>query len=220
MHPDSDLALQKKLNRKLTATSAFFYNYKDKLDIIKISKKIINENLGNNTAKKIISFRWGNWALDSGGIKALDKLGFKVDSSATPGIKGHLNDAMKYDWSKVNRHYPWKLSITDYQTTTHNNSNVIEVPIATFYFFGLKLRADPVNSILLNKAFTKYYKRADRSEKPFIFVVVTHSPEATYFDGKPTKALKDLDRFISFAKKYDNVEFVTLREAYERLVTS
>ena len=124
---------------------------------------------------------------------------------------------MKYDWSRVKMHYPWKLSVTDYQATAHNNSKIIEIPIATFDFFGVKLRADPVNSVLLNKAFTEYYKKADRSKKPFPFVVITHSPEATYYNGNPTKALKDLDKFISLAKSYEDVEFVTLRGAYERL---
>lgn len=217
LHPDSDLTIQKKLSRKFVATSAFFYDYDEKLRIIKAAKDIVKENLGNAIVKKLVSFRWGNWALDTGGAKALNKLGFKIDSSATPGIKGHVNDAMKYDWSKVNRLYPWKLSVMNYQATNHNNSKILEIPIATFNFFGISLRADPINSILLNKAFIEYYRKADRSKNPFPFVVITHSSEATYKDGKHTKTLKDLNRFISLTKKFDDVEFVTLREAYERL---
>ena len=220
LHPDSDFVLQKKLSMQFKATSAFFYNYKEKLRIIKEAREIIRENLGKSIEKKLVSFRWGNWALDSEGAKALSKLGFKIDSSATPGIKGHLNDAMKYDWSRVKTHYPWKLSATDYQATAHNNSKIIEIPIATFDFFAVKLRADPVNSVLLNKAFTEYYKKADRSKKPFPFVVITHSPEATYYNGNPTKALKDLDKFISLAKSYENVEFVTLKDACKRMLIS
>lgn len=217
LHPDSDLALQKKLSKKFNATSAFFYNYKEKLEIIKSAKSLIRENLGNKVAKNLISFRWGNWALDSDGVKALHKLGFKIDSSAAPGIKGHTNDTMKYDWSKVKKHYPWKLSLKDYQATNHNNTDIMEIPIATFDFFGLKLRADPVNSILLNKAFSEYYKKSDRSQKPFIFVVITHSSEATTKNGIPTRTLKDLDKFISTVKKYNDVKFITLRESYKKL---
>ena len=220
LHPDSDAALQKKLSKRFDATSAFFYTYEEKLRIIKAAKELIEKHLGKAIGKNIASFRWGNWALDSGGAKALNKIGFKVDSSATPGIKGHVNDTMKYDWSRVKRHYPWKLSITDYQATSHNNSKIIEIPIATFDFFGFKLRADPVDSVLLNKAFKEYYKKADRSEKPFPFVVITHSCEGTYYDGRATRALKDLDMFISLAKSYENVEFVTLGEAYERMLFS
>ena len=214
LHPDSDLALQEKLGKKLNATSAFFYNYEEKFKIIKASRELIKTHLGKNIERNIISFRWGNWALDSDGVKALNKLGFRIDSSATPGIKGHTNDAMRYDWSKVKMHYPWKLSIEDYQETNHDNSNILEIPIATFDFFGMKLRADPVNSVLLNKAFLEYYNKSDRSEKPFPFVVLTHSSEATMKDGKPTKALKDLEDFINFTKKFPNVRFVTMREAY------
>lgn len=217
MHPDSDFALQKKLGRKFNATSAFFYNYDEKLKIIKAAKGLIGENLGGTAAKSLVSFRWGNWALDSGGVKALNNSGFKVDSSAVPGIKGHLNDGMKYDWSSVKRHYTWKLSTTDYNETNHDNSNIIEIPIATFSFFGIRMRADPLHSVLLNKAFMEYYKKADRSEKPFVFVVITHSPEATMKDGKPTRVLKDLEEFISLAKRYGDVKFVALKEAHKKI---
>jgi len=216
-HADSDFSLQKKLSKKFDATSAFFYDYEEKLRIIKAGKELIKVNLGKDVYKNLISFRWGNWSLDSGGAKALNNAGFKVDSSAIPGIKGHTHDTMKHDWSMVKRHYPWKLSTTNYQMTNHNNSNIVEIPIATFDFFGSRIRADPIYSVLLNKAFVNYYKKADRSEKPFPFVVMTHSSEATYHDGKPTAALKDLDRFISLAKKYDDVEFVTLVEAKNRI---
>lgn len=214
LHPDSDLALQEKTGKKSDATSAFFYSYGEKFKIIKSSRELIRRHLGKAIESKLVSFRWGNWALDSDGARALNKLGFKIDSSATPGIKGHTNDTMRYDWSKVKRHYPWKLSIEDYQETNHSNSNILEIPIATFNFFGMKLRADPVNSVLLDKAFLEYYNKADRSEKAFPFVVLTHSSEATTKGGKPTRALKDLEDFINFAKKFPNVRFVTMREAY------
>jgi|TARA_B100002003_G_scaffold135876_1_gene125631 peptidoglycan/xylan/chitin deacetylase (PgdA/CDA1 family) len=221
LHLDSDFSIQKKLSKKFDATSAFFYNYDEKLKIIRAAKELIKTHLGAIISKKLTSFRWGNWALDTGGVKALNKLGFKVDSSAIPGIKGHTNDTMKYDWSKVNRHYPWKLSTTNYQATNHDNSNILEIPIATMDFLGLKLRVDPLESDdVLNRAFIKYYNQANRSKKPFPFVVMTHSSEATNKDGGLVQALRDLDSFISFAKKYDDVEFVTLREAYERTIIS
>lgn len=217
MHPDSDLAIQKKLLKKFYATSAFFYDYREKLGLIIAAKELIEENLGKNAAKNLISFRWGNWALDTDGAKALNKAGFKVDSSATPGVKGHLHDTMKYDWSKVKTHYPWKLSIKNYQETNHNNSNIIEVPIATFDFFGLKLRVDPVYSFLMTKAFTVYYNEADRSKQPFVFIVITHSSEATNKNGDKTKALQDLDEFISYAKKFDDIKFVTIKDSIRLL---
>ena len=81
----------------------------------------------------------------------------------------------------------------------------------------MRIRADPIYSVLLNKAFTEYYQKSDRSKKPFPFVVMTHSSESTLKEGGMTQAVLDLDRFISYAKKYDNVEFVTLKEAYEMM---
>jgi len=220
LHPDSDLALQKKHSQNFTATSAFFYNSDEKLTIIKAAKKLIEENLGKSVKNNLLSFRWGNWALDADGVRALQTNGFKIDSSATPGIKGHTKDTMKYDWSKVKKRYPWKLSIKNHQETNHDNSNIIEIQIATFDFFGTKLRADPVNSVLLNKAFVEYRNKADRSENPFIFVVITHSSEATNKYGKITQVLRDLDSFVSFAKKYNDVRFVSLREAYNSFTIS
>lgn len=212
-HPDSDRALQRSLNKSCDATSAFFYTYQEKKDILKKAREIVKRNLGKEISEKMVSFRWGNWALDTEAVKALEQTGFKVDSSATPGIKGHSKDSMKYDWSRASYHYPWKLSKKNYQTQERPFSKVLEIPIATFTFFGKKMRADPVNSLLLNEAFRKYYVNADRSEKPFPFVVITHSSEATTKEGKQTQALKDLEEFISLARTYDDVEFVTMREA-------
>ena len=56
MHPDSDFALQERLGKKFNATSAFFYNYDEKLKIIKAARELIKENLGKNAEKNLISF--------------------------------------------------------------------------------------------------------------------------------------------------------------------
>ena len=214
LHPDSDFALQRKMNKKFQATSAVFYDYEEKYEIIKSAKELLKENLPEQN-KEITSFRWGNWALDTEGAKALNELEFKIDSSATPGIKGHLKDGMRYDWSKTKNHYTWKLSLEDYQKTEKDNSDILEIPIATFDFFGKTMRADPVNATLLKRAFEKYHKNVDRSKKPFVFVIITHSSESTYKDGSKTRTLKDLDEFISFAKKYEDVEFSNLKNSLE-----
>ena len=208
MHPDTDLALQMKLKERFQYTSSKSYDY-DKINkFVETSKKLIKDNLNINPA----SFRWGNWALNSDAVKALRDNGFKIDSSATPGIKGHLNDGMHYDWSKVNEHYPWKLSLKDYQNTKIQDSKVLEIPIATFDFMGKTLRADPVYSELLKAAFDYYYKNADRSKKPFVFVVISHSIESTHEDGSATQVIKDTEEFIKHAKQFDDVEFVTIDE--------
>ena len=213
MHPDSDAALQLALKEKFHHTSARFYNYNNISKFIKTSRQLIQNSLRINPT----SFRWGNWALNTDAVKALQNNGFKLDSSATPGIKGHLNDGMHYDWSKAKEHYPWKLSLKDYQDTKNQNSKILEIPIATFSFFGATLRADPVYSELLKAAFNYYYRKADRSEKPFVFVVISHSIEATYEDGGTTRVIKDTEDFINHAKKFKEVEFVTINEANNRI---
>ena len=211
VHPDSDLALQALLEKKFDATSAKFYNEKEINDIILGCKNLIRKHLGINAT----SFRWGNWALNTEAVKALQKNGFKIDSSATSGIKGHANDKMAYDWSKVSEHYPWILSNKDYQNTKNQNSNILEMPIATFNFFGLKLRADPANSVLLNACFDYYYKNTNRAKKPFAFVVISHSIEATHYDGSKTKVIDAMDEFLSYAKKFKHVELKTIDDAYK-----
>lgn len=213
MHPDSDLALQEELNEKFEHTSAKFYSYDNIKKFVATGKSLIKRNTGINPA----SFRWGNWGLDTNAVKALQETGFKADSSATPGIKGHLNDRMHYDWSKASEHYPWKLSIKNYQNTEDNNSNIIEMPIATFNFIGSTLRADPVYSEFLKTAFRYYYKNAERSKKPFVFVIISHSIEATNENGGTTQVIRDMEDFIEYAKKFNDVEFVTISEAYNRI---
>ena len=212
MHPDSDFAIQEFLNRKFSATSAKFYDEKEISFILQASKALLKQNIGIIP----VSFRWGNWALTNDAVNALQKNNFRIDSSAIPGIKGHQNDNMSYDWSKVSQHHPWKLSASNYQDTQKQDSKVLEIPIATFNFFGLTLRADPANSSLLKLCFDNYYRNADRSVKPFIFVAISHSIEATHKDGSKTKVIAAIDEFLSYAKKFEDVEFDTLEGAFNK----
>jgi len=218
LHPDSDSALHERIGKKYTKAGARFYSLKEKKKLIIESRKLIAEHLGKNAAAKVKSFRWGNWALDSGAVSALEQCGFSADSSATPGISGHKDDHRFYDWKNVSERHPWWLSKADYQNTAHQNSKILEIPIATFSFLGVPMRADPVNSILLQRAFEIYHKSADRLNKPFVFVVITHSTEATTKDGNGTKTLNDLASFIGFTKGFKDVQFVTLQEAKQAVV--
>lgn len=214
LHPDSDLALQNSLSKKFSATSAKFYNEKELNSMVKEGKRLIKENIGVNP----VSFRWGNWALAADAVNALQQNSFKIDSSATPGIKGHQDDSMAYDWSRVLNHYPWKLSARDYQDTKKQDSKILEVPIATFNFLGFTLRADPANSALLKLCFDYYYKNADRSKNPFVFVAISHSIEGTHKDGSKTKVTDSMDEFLSYAAKFKDVEFITLQKACNKYI--
>ncbi len=213
LHPDSDFALQNELKGKFAYTSAKFYSFDQIKQLLVSGKNLIKVHLGVNVS----SFRWGNWGLDTKAVKALQETGFKVDGSATPGIKGHIKDGMYYDWSKVNMHYPWYLSLNNYQNTVYQDSRVLEIPIATFKFFGLMLRADPVYTALLKAAFDYYYGNADRSKRSFIFVIISHSIEGTYADGTLTKVINDTQEFIKYAKKFHDVDFVTINAAYKKV---
>ncbi len=210
-HPDSDKALQQKLGRSFPATSCFFYTQKELARIIIASKQLINEHLGQGIGDAISSIRWGNWALNTEGARAIAKCGLKKDSSATPGIRGHLRDTRKYDWSRSHATHHWPLSTTDYQSTTTNQSPITEIPISTFSFFGIKLRADPLYSELLKQALLSFHG-SSRSARPSTFVVMTHSSEAVMKDGTATQALRDLDEFIGFAKSLPSAAFCTIRD--------
>lgn len=210
-HPDSDLALQKELGKKFEATSTKFYSEGEIEKFVQAGKTIIKRHLKISPT----SFRWGNLALNTHAVKALEKNGFKVDSSATPGIKGHQNDTMYYDWSRAREHYPWRLSSIDYQSTKHQNTDVLEIPIATFDFFGFKLRADPAYSALISAGMDYYYENADRTKKPFVFVVISHSPETAHKDGSKTKVITIMEEFLNHCKKFDDVKFATLKDAYK-----
>lgn len=217
MHPDSDSALQKYMKNNFRYAGAKFYDYRTIMSMLSSSKYLIEQNLGKEIKDRIMSFRWGNWALNTSAIKALQDSGFRIDSSAVPGIKGHLRDHRHYDWSKVRNHYSWRLSLENYQSVNTNKSDILEVPIATFNFLGFTLRADPINSHLLLDAFDYYYKNADRSEKPFVFVVITHSCEAVYSDGMPTKVVSLMEEFLNYTKNFRDVKFLTLNEACRNL---
>lgn len=212
LHPDSDFALQNKLKRKFAYTSAKFYDFDQISQLLAGGKNLIKAHIGMDVS----SFRWGNWALDTNAVKALQENGFNIDSSAAPGMKGRISGGTHYDWSRANEHYPWHLSLNDYQNTENQDSKVLEIPIATFKFFGMTLRADPVYTVLLKGAFDYYHKNADRSKKPFVFVVISHSIEGTYADGSPTKIIEYMEEFMEYAKKFDGVEFVSMNEFFKK----
>ncbi len=215
IHPKGDLALQKETKEEYDFTSARFFDIKQKRTFLTKSKNLFLKNIPK--LKKLTSFRWGNWGMDTESVKILEKLGFNVDSSATPGIKGHLSDDMYFDWYDVERNYPWFLSSKNYKDTETQDTKILEIPIATYNYLGKTLRADPVNLSSLMSAFNYYYKYADRSSQPFVFVIISHSPEGTYENGEPTKVIDTIEDFLIHASKFNDVQFLTMKDAYEIL---
>ncbi len=213
LHPRKDLALKNELKEELKKTASKFYSEETITNMLNTQRNLIKTHLGEEIEKDIISFRWGNWALSDNAVNSLEKTNFKIDSSAVPGLKGHSKDSRIYDWTHIKTHNPFFLK--------HNEqtSNILEIPIATFKFMGKKFRADPfLNSSMLINSLNYYYNNADRSEKPFIFVVITHSSEAIYQTGKKSYVVDNLDKFLKHCSELKDIEFVTLKEAYDKYI--
>jgi len=193
LHPKEDFALQNSLHQELKYSGAKFYSGERIEKMIISSKKLIEKNLGRSVAEKVLSFRFGNFTADAKTLKIIEKLGFRIDSSACPECFGHKGDDREYDW----RNYSDK--------KFEQFGNLEEIPISTFWFLGWQ-RADPSLGVLAELAFKKHL---EKSGEPFI--LITHSSEATMPDGKPTYVIENLEKFIINAKDL-NVEFLTLNK--------
>lgn len=213
LHPRRDLALQNEMKQQLKHTASKFYSEETIIKMLNTQRELIKKHLGENIESSIVSFRWGNWALHKNAAISLEKTNFKIDTSAVPGLKGHTREDRIYDWTAFKTHHPWFLS---YKEEKHK---VLEIPIATFKFLRINFRADPfLNNSLLINCFKHYYNNADRSAKPFFFVVITHSSEAIYANGKKSYVADNLEQFFNYCNKYKDVKFVTLKEAYNKFI--
>jgi len=200
LHPKYDFTLQNYMKKKLEYTGSKYYSSSVIIEMLKSGRKIIEKHLGKKIANSINSFRWGNWAISLDKIKLLEKARFKMDSSICPGIQAHKGKHMQYNWTLCYEMYPFKIS------------KILEIPNTTFSFFGKQCRADPALGQILIEAFKKYYKKADRSKRKFVFTVLTHSSELTMKDGFPSKVLRSLRDFIKYAKNYKGLRFVKLKD--------
>lgn len=204
LHPESDRALSALVGDVARASHD---------TLVAAGKRLLEEAL----ALRVTSFRWGNWALDAARARAVAASGFTIDSSAVPGLYDRKRrHAPRFDWQDCPRALPWRMAL-DHPFTEDARSPLLEMPIATFELFGRALRADPLFGPLLGGAFDHFRAHAPRSERPFAFVVMTHSTEATRRDGRPTRTLRDLETFVASLSKMDDVEVVTLNEAAKRV---
>jgi peptidoglycan/xylan/chitin deacetylase (PgdA/CDA1 family) len=208
LHPTSDRALRRRVGASVAVEGGGFDDAA-KIRLVRAATAMIDEAIGVTP----VSFRWGNWGLDAGGVRALEACAFLVDSSAIPGCGDTRRPRdPRFDWRRARSHAPWRLDRRDHQSTIGDGS-VVEIPIATCRWHGRYWRADPLFAPLLDAMLAHYYEHAPRDRAPFPFVLMTHSSEATTRDGHATRALRDLASFVRAAKRYADVEFVTLREA-------
>lgn len=205
LHPRSDQSLEKVIGRKLKFTSAKFYSVQEIDNLLKAARYLLNKNLGEKINQQVISFRWGNFGLYKHAVNLLSKNGFFVDSSVCPGKKGHQFDDKIFDWSKITNPFPYIIS----------QDVLLEIPITTFKIFNKVLLADPVNHLFLEQKFLKYWQLNNASKQPFFFVMLSHTSEGTDKIGCPTKVIQTTQNFINKVKQFDNVEFITLKQAYE-----
>ena len=205
LHPRSDQSLEKAVGEKLKFTSAKFYSASEIDTLLKTARHLLNKNLGKKISQQVVSFRWGNFGLDSQAVDLLIKNGFLIDSSVCPRKKGHQFDDKIFDWSKITNPFPYIIS----------QNGLLEIPITTFKIFNQVLLINPLNHLFLEQAFLKYWQLNNASNQPFFFVILSHTSEATDKIGRPTKVIQTMHNFIEKVKQLDNVEFITLRQAYE-----
>lgn len=201
LHPSSDVALARRVGRSFGG-SARDLALVDIERLVHAGRALLEDVAGD---APIDAFRWGNWALEERAARVVAAAGFRVDSSCVPGLRDRKEAPPRFDWSHEKRTAPWSIA-----------PGLLEAPIAMFRFFGRLLRADPLYGSLVAAALHRHATRSPRGSQrpsPSIFVVMTHSTDATYADGAPTASLAALDALLAYAKAQPHVTIVTLREA-------
>lgn len=212
LHPRTDEPLHRALGRRLPYASAHFYDEDEQAAMLSAARELVAAELGAEVEGGLRSFRWGNWALSTHTVAALERTGFEVDSTALPGLRGNLDDDRRFDWSRLARAHPFRLSRADYQDAGAQDSTVLELPVPTFRLLRPGL-ADPSWGPLLASVLLHYLRNADRSRAPFAFVVCTHSCEMVHADGSATCYAANLREFLGFAAGLEDVRFRTLTGA-------
>lgn len=205
LHPRSDRSLEEILGKTLAYTSSKFYTAPEIDEMLKAARHLLQDTLGKQVNKKILSFRWGNYGLYQHAFRILEKNGFTIDSSACPGLAGHMSDDKIFDWSKYRTYLPKLLTGT----------KVLEVPVTTYNFMNQTLIANPLYHPWLDIVFDKYLSLNERINAPLFFVLLSHSSEATYKNGNPTKIMTVMDTFLNRVRSMENVSFITFQQAYK-----
>jgi hypothetical protein len=205
LHPSSDVALASRVGRSFGSGSARDLEAADLERLVLAGRALLEELLDRGTP--LDAFRWGNWALDDRAATVVAASGFRVDSSCVPGLRDAKSPRHpRFDWSRSQTIEPWTIA-----------PGLLEIPIAMFRIFGHLLRADPLYGALLPAALRRYASHAPEGASPLVFVVMTHTTDATYANGSPTRVLSALDDLLRLARERPEIEIVTLRDAAREL---
>lgn len=212
LHPRTDEALHIELGRRLAHASAHFYDEREQRQMLEASRELFARELGRESAQRMTSFRWGNWALGPSSAPALEAAGFTVDSSALPGKRGHAGSDRFYDWSRLERRAPFYLSRADYQDASAQDTRVLEIPSATCRWIGARV-LDATWGSWLDRVLAQSHSAADRSRRPHVLVVSLHSPELVFSDGRAAPTLAAVEHTVEVCQRLPSARFMTLREA-------
>lgn len=202
LHLAEDQIIQSSLNFLADKNSSRFYNHRQLASIFQTIRSQLNKYLGKRINNEIISFRWGNWGLNSTAVfNILKRHNFMIDSSALPGQKGHLSDDRFYDWTGYEmKTFPKKIN------------GVWEIPTSTFIMLNIRFKADPLFGHLLKKFIEEQSNLVIKTKKSRLVVIFSHSSEIVT-KNKQKSYLCNLTNDVLWAlKPYKNIEYLTMNK--------
>lgn len=133
---------------------------------LELAKKIIEKE--SNT--KIVSFRAPELLINEDTLEALEKTGFKYDSSIPPQrfdgpFSRGFKKKIKWIWAPRRPYHPSRRSIIH-----KGDSKIIEIPISSFIFsyMGTTMRISPKINKFLQKI---VFKEAKKKDIPIVFII-------------------------------------------------
>ena len=153
--------------------------YEEQLEELKRAKKVIEDVAGRTE-----SFRAPMLRINEDTVRALEKTGFKTDSSvASQRFDGPFTfgSKKKLKWLLAPRR-PYMISYDS--VVKEGNSNILEIPISAFFipFIGTTMRISPLVTKLLRKFL---FFESEKTGKPVVFLF--HPNECLPFNEISTK---------------------------------
>ncbi len=192
-----DMWLKEHCLQSSVSTAMQDHPYSEQFDMIKKGKELLKQKLGAD-AKVFVS---GRGSFNNNTARALVENGFTHDCSAIANKK-----LPYFDWSKLQRLcMPYYSSPDDYQKK--GNLPLLMIP-ASQVIFRVPIAPESVFKYGISwfkACFLEYYK-----QNAPVFHIFTHSPAMTgnYY-------LSQMEAFLSFISKYDNINFKFVSEIKE-----